>query len=105
MQEKKRKFPFTPLETILLAILTPIIYLGTTMLLFKPMNSVYMPDWFFSWLGFFIVLGFDVVWVVIMRLWPLKNIKVKIVLTVLVITLSASVLTCWVALNALSDVW
>lgn len=105
MQDDKGKYKLRRWEIVLWVILTPIIYLGTTMLLFKPMNSVYMPDWFFSWLGFFIVLGFDVVWFVIMRLWPLKNIKVKIVLTLLVITLSASVLTCWVALNALSDVW
>jgi len=104
MRENTRKFPLGYWEIVFLAILTPVIYLGATRLLFEPINF-HMGYWFFSWLGFFIVLGFDVVWVVLMKLWPLKNIKVKIVLTLLVLTLSASVLTCWIVLNALSDVW
>ena len=85
-----------------MTILTPIIYWAGFRLLFEPINYL-MGEWFFTPLGLFAVLGFDVVWIIIIRLWPLRNIHVKIVLTLLVLTLSASVLTCLVVLRSLGD--
>ena len=103
MHNDKCKHNLRRWEIVSLIILTPIIFLVATMLLLRPVNS-YAPYWFSTPLGFFIVLGFSIIWIIVMRLWPLKNIRVKILLTLLVLTLSGSVLACWVILNALSDV-
>lgn len=104
MQEKRRKLPLNPVEVLFLAVLTPVIFFVATKLLLRPMNS-YAPLWFSTPIGFFTVLGFDVLWGISMKLWPFKGVKVKIFLTSLVLALSASVLACWVILNALSDMW
>jgi hypothetical protein len=103
MQEEKRKLPLSRWEIVCLAILTPIVYWRAMRLLIKPMNE-HMGYWFYTALGLLVVLGFDIVWVIMMKLWPLKNAKVKIVLTVLVLTLSASVISCWILLNLLSGI-
>ncbi len=107
MQEKKRKFPLTPLETILLAILTPIIYVGGFMSLVVWQKRSY-PDFFENnpyGLSYFIVLGFDAVWIVLMKLWPYRNIKVKVVLTLLVFILSALVLTDLFITGVFNNMW
>ena len=40
---------------------------------------------------------------VLIKLWPLKITYIKMILIFLILILSASVLTCWVALRALGD--
>ena len=104
MQEKKRKLPLSSLEIVLLAILSLIIFWGTMRLLLRPMND-YAPYWFSTPLGPSCVLGIDIVWIIILRSWKLKNVKVKIIITSLVFTISASVLACWILLNALRGIW
>ena len=52
---------------------------------------------------FAIVLVFDVIWVILMMLWPLKKIHVKIVLTLFVLALSAAVLIDLLVIDALSS--
>lgn len=76
-------------------LLIPIVYAIGVIFLYEPINY-FMDDWFFSWRGVLTVLGFDVIWIIIMVLCPLRSIKVKVVLTLLVLALSASVLTCCV---------
>jgi hypothetical protein len=104
MQEKKRKFPLSIPEIILLIIFIPVIFYKTMRGLIKPMNS-YAPYWFSTVLGFLVVLGFDTLWVIAMKLSSLENIRIKIYLTLIVLTFSASVLACWVLLNLLSGSW
>ncbi len=104
MDEKKRKFPLSIPEVVFLVIFIPIIFYKTMRILIKPMNS-YAPYWFSTWMGFLAVLGFDILWIIAMKLLLLKNIRVKIYLTLLVLTLSFSILACWILLNALSDMW
>jgi hypothetical protein len=67
MQEEKRKLPLSGWEIVCLAILIPIVYWRATLLLGKPMN-LYMPYWFSEPLGILVVLGFDIIWVVLMKL-------------------------------------
>jgi hypothetical protein len=100
MQEKRQKYVVIGLEVVSLAILLPVVYWFAVKLLIEPIGRYIFED-IPTWLVFFIVLGFDVGWVVIMRLWPLKNMNIKIILTLLVLTLSASVLTCLVVLSAM----
>ena len=103
----KQKFPLSAPEIVSLVILTPIIYLGGIKLLLIPIGKAFYPHTsyvyggIYIWIVFIILLGFNVVWIVLMKLWPLKNKKVKIILTWFLLTLSASVLTCFAIGDAL----
>jgi len=109
MSEKKQKFPLGPLEVVFLAILTPIIYVSTVRLLLGPIELAFYPHVPYesrsisTWMVLLAVLAFDVAWMLSMRSWPLKSIprRLRIFLTVFVLTLSTSVLTCFVALDIL----
>jgi hypothetical protein len=104
MGEKRRKFPLTTLEMVLLAITLPVIFYYSGKLLWEPINS-HAPNWFFSILGLLAILGFDCAWIALMKLWPLKKLRVKIYMTLFILTISAVLLTCSVMLNMLSNVW
>jgi len=103
MQENKQKILLICLEVISLAVLLPIFFCGTFKLLFIPLvDVIYYPHRKVSTLmAFLIVLGFDFVWIVLMRLCPRDKFHVKVVLTLLVLTLSAVILTCFVWADAL----
>lgn len=103
MEEKKRQSLLIALEAISLGILLPIFYWGTVKLLFVPLvDSTYYPHHKVSTLvAFLVVLGFDTLWIVLMRLCPRNTIHVKVVLTVLVLTVSAAILSCFVIADAL----
>ena len=105
MQKKIDKTRLSRLDIVFLVIATPIIYLGGIKLLFVPLvDAIYYPHRkIFTGIAFLIILAFDAVWVVLMRYRPLKNIprRLKIFLTVLVLTLSAIVLSCLVIADAL----
>jgi len=104
MQKKKREFPLSSFEIVSLVFVLPAIFYYSGRLLWEPINS-HAPMWFFSFLGLLAILGFDCAWISLMKLWPLKKLRVKIYLTSLILTISAVILYCWVMLNLLSDVW
>lgn len=107
MQEDRQKYKFRRWEIALLAVLTPIAYIGGFVLLAIWQERRY-PDFFESnpyGLSYLIVLGFDVIWIIAMKLWPFKNIKVKIVLTWLVFILSALILTDLCITNIFHSMW
>ena len=89
-------------KVVSIVVLIPIVYAIGVIFLYEPINY-FMDDWFFTWQGVLTVLGFDVIWIIIMVLCPLRSIKVKVVLTLFVLALSASVLTCWALLESLSS--
>ena len=107
MPEKRQKFRLSPLEIVCLVILTPIIYLGGIKLLLVPIGKAFYPHTsyvyggIYIWIVFIILLGFNVVWLVLMKLWPLRNVKVKIILTWFVFILSAVVMSCFAIGDAL----
>jgi hypothetical protein len=105
MQEQRRKFPLHSWEVVLLAILTPIIYVGGYVILYDSIIKIFVLERMPIFLSFFIILAFDVGWVIMMKKLPLKNIKVKIIVTWPILVLSASVLTylfvMWVLEGAL----
>ena len=96
MQKEKRKFPLSSLEVVCLAIILPVIYLGSVLL-------IYAKEYLLPWRIVFIVAGetaaiaiilvFDVVWVIMVLLRAQKLTRTKLVLTLLVLTLSAVALT------------
>ncbi len=107
MQEKKRKFPLTPLESIFLAIFTIVFYVGGFILLVVWQGRSY-PNFFENnpyGLSYLIVIGLDVGWIMLMKIWPYRNIKVKIALTLLVFVLSALVLTDLFITEVFNSMW
>ncbi|MHC4693375.1 MAG: hypothetical protein ACYS67_11600 [Planctomycetota bacterium] len=82
-------------------LLTPLIFLAASKSLlwhieFYIYEEISIPR------VFAIVLVFDVIWIILMILWPLKKIHVKIVLTLFVLALSAVVLIDLLAIDALN---
>ena len=96
-----RKRLLISLEVVSLAIAITVIYVGGIMLLIDPISLI--GDWVFTPSALFIILGFDVVWIITMILWPLKNTHVKVLLTLLVLTFSTSLLTCCIGVLFLPD--
>lgn len=82
-------------------LLTPIIFLGASKLLVGPIEF-YLYERVSISRVFCIVLAFDVIWVILMILWPLKKIHIKVVVTLFVLALSAAVLIDLLVIDALS---
>jgi hypothetical protein len=92
MQGKKRKLPLSSLEVVSLVIMLPVIYLGSLMLIFG--KEYHLPWRIVSGeIAISIILVFDVIWIIMMSLWPPKITRAKLILTLLVLTLSAIALT------------
>jgi hypothetical protein len=92
---------------VCLAIEAVAIYVAGIILLGRPINW-YMPNWFFGPAGLILVLGFDTLWGMGIRLWRPIDERLKVlkkVLSVAVFALSASVLTSWLILTLFQNVW
>jgi len=106
MQEKNQKILLISLEVISLAIILPIFYWGTLKLVLAPIEDAYytsradpiLPIWGVVVL----ILSIDAIWIVLMKLCPKDKIHIKLVLTLLVLTLSAAVLSGFFVIEALS---
>ena len=101
MQEEKPKDPSKDRDIATLVVLSLIVSFIGSFFLFEPMN-IYMPHGFLGPIGILVVLGFDISWIIFVKFYPFKESFTKTLLIWLVLTLSASVLICWVRLNAFS---
>jgi len=102
MEEKKEKFPLTAPEVVLLIIFMPILFYVAMRMSVLLMNSPGMPHWLFGPIGPLAVIGFDVLWLISMKLPLTKSKRIKIYLTLLILTFSASMLGGWTVLKLLS---
>jgi len=102
MQEKKRTLSL--IEVFFVAILSLAIYLGVVMLIF---GKDYNLPWriISSGTAVFIVLGFDVIWIIMMVLRPRKNVRARVLLTFIVLILSAIVLTDLFLIDMWHKMW
>jgi len=105
MQEKRRKILLICLEVISLAIILPLFYWGTVRLLFVPLTDwAYYPNRKVSTLAaFIIVLIFDIVWLLLMKLRFRDKTHIKVIITLFVLAFSAAILTCFVIADALDN--
>jgi len=105
MQEKKRKFPLSTCEVVLLVILLPIFCWGTFWLLFLPLMGLnYYPNRKISTLAaFFLVLGFNAIWLLLMKLCCRGKTNIKLIITLFVLAFSATILTCFVVADVLLE--
>ncbi len=108
MQENKRKILLICLEVISLAVILPIFYWGTLKLALAPIektfysHDLYDQPIFPIWGAVVLILAIDAIWILLMKLCPKDKIHTKVVVTLLVLTLSAAVLSGFVVVEALS---
>ena len=65
------------LEIVLLSIMAIVIYIGGILFLGKPM--AHRMPWYFSYIGPFMVLGFDFIWIIGIKSLKIKSIQTKII--------------------------
>ncbi|UCC21841.1 MAG: hypothetical protein JSW23_08505 [Planctomycetota bacterium] len=92
--------------TVLLVISAIAIYVGGIFFLFGPMALMIdlMPRWFRGPAGALIILGFDIVWIIAMRKRASRDEESKqrkMILSLFVLPLSMSALTCWLIIRVL----
>jgi len=104
MDEKKRKFPIATTEIICWVVLAAIVYFAGIMLIFP---KEYNLPWrmISTRLTILIVLGLNVGWIVIMKPWKTNNTKLRFILTLAVLTLSAVVLTDLYLIHMWNNMW
>lgn len=108
MQEKKRKIPLSICEVVLLVVLIPIIFYYSEKLLWTlgETGESQKLNWFIKALGYLLekpwnplgplfILGFNYIWIRAMKLWSIKILRIKIYSTLLLLTVSAAILTMW----------
>jgi hypothetical protein len=95
MQENKNS-PLYKIDIVILIILVPLVFgVGYMSLstLFMGSIGLLLPDWFFTIWGVGAILSFDALWVVItFKFWTHGNTRLKIFLTAMILTISASML-------------
>jgi hypothetical protein len=107
MEEKKKKFPISMYEIILLLVIIPVVFYYSGKLLWHIEESNTTSDllrWFTNLLldmGPLSILGFDILWIIAMKFWPLKSLRIKIYSTAFIFTMSAMLLVSWMAATAL----
>jgi len=99
--QKKKEYRMTVMEIIIIIILVPLVFVGGYMslgTLFMGRIGALMPNWFFTIWGVIAILAFDVLWIIIVsKFWPQRKVRLKIFLTVLILTLSLSaLLSLWI---------
>lgn len=95
MQEKKN-FSLRKQDMIVFAVILLGIFVISFYLLFPVIDSPKTPDWLIGPKGLLALLGFDIIWVLVMKLLFKKHPKLKMFLISLGITLSASFLSWWI---------
>ena len=105
MDAKKRKILLIFMEVTSLAMSLPLLYWGTLNLILAPIENAYytsrvpiIPIW--GVVALIIVV--NIIWIMLMKLCPKEKIDVKIVLTLLVLTVSVAILSGFVVIEALS---
>lgn len=94
MKMSGKKVIPTTLEIIALLVLATGVYWSALTLLADPISI--MGDLPFSGPFLIIILTFNVIWFATIRFWPVKNIHLKVVLSLLVFAFSAAIATCYI---------
>lgn len=105
MEERNREILLVCLEVICLTVFLPIFYWGSLKLLYIPLGEIfYHPSKepvISRWIFALTILLLDIIWIILMKLCPKNKRHAKVILTLLVLTFSASVLSSFWVLDAL----
>jgi len=96
----KKITPMT-FEIMALLVLAIGVYWGALTLLIDPINVI--GDLPFSGLFLIAVVTYNVIWFATIRFWPVKNIRLKVVLSLLVFAVSSAIATCYIGSYVLRD--
>jgi len=102
MQEKTRKILLICLEVISLAVLLPKFFWGTVKSLLGPIEDSELNNTLPIWIVCVFILFFNTIWITLMKLCPRDKIHVKVILTLLVLTFSVALLSCFIIVDALT---
>ena len=103
----RRDWVGTVLEVITLTPIAIVVFIGGIYLLVKVIGR-FIPFWFSGLAGPLSVLGFDVLWCIVMRLWRPESNQLRVlkkILFVIVFSFSASILVCWYIGHIFRNVW
>ena len=101
--EQKRGMLLIYLEAICLALIIPLFYWGTFRILLDTVaNRIYDPHGDVAFVvALLVIVALNGAWLKLMALCPKKDLHAKIILTLLVLTLSVAVLSCFIVARAL----
>ena len=93
MQEKENKL--TKRETVVFVIIFLGVFIISFCLMLYPLDR-HAPLWFFSSIGLSVILIFDIIWVLIMRLLFRKYKKVSFFFIFSGLAISTAILSWWI---------
>lgn len=97
MNDKKEKQRLHRWEIVLMVVATPILYLAVCFLVTRTEYNYphrYLIHMFDSRLiPYAVILGFDILWIIIMKVLPFGSRRAIIILTLLILILSAVAIT------------
>jgi len=89
MREVQKKFPLNIFELVL----TITVFIILSYCTYRFWVEYGLPDKFTNNYALFAVLLFNVLWIIAMILWPLKNIRIKILITLPIFIFSSAFVT------------
>jgi len=104
MQQERRKSTFGRWELVCVIILVPVMYTAVVV-------SIYGKEYNLPWrmisegLSVMLVLGSDTVWILLMTFCRLKSTRANVLLTLLLFTLSAVILTDLYLIHTWHKMW
>lgn len=104
-EENKKKTAIKPLDVLWLILLSVLVYPTGTVFLTIVVSGRYFGKWVLSPFVPLAVLAAAIGWCIAMALWSGETARVKIYLTVTVLSFLASLLSCWVIVRSLSRIW
>ena len=100
MQQIIEKRRFKKRNIAALAVLFIFVYGLSFYSLFDCSRFSFIPERFWGRMGFWTIIGFDIVWVLIISFLVRKNLKVRIILILLGLAFATAVLTWWILENS-----
>jgi len=86
-------------DIIILVVTVIFVYCISFYSLFDCGHFSFVPEWFWGWMGLCTIIGFDIVWIFVIRFLVRKNAKIRITLTLLGLAITTAVLTWWILEN------
>lgn len=105
--EQERDWVEIVFEVIALTLVAIVVFIGGIYLVMRVIGR-FIPLWFSGFMGPLLILGLDLLWIIGIRMWRPRNNQLKVIkkiISVIVLSFSASVLTLWCIGYLFRDVW
>jgi hypothetical protein len=78
------------------ALFLLVFWIGFVLLMMVVISQQTTVKWIWHPLAMTAVLGFDCLWVIAMKFWSKKNLRTRVIYTLLLLTISCSYFACWI---------